>query len=154
MPQKFTCAHCGKSFPGNPRVKKQKYCSALSCQNARKRKSDRKSTGTSKGKLLHQKRNKRWRDTYSAHEYQREYRIDHPQYVERNRELQRKRNKKRKKDLTSMIVKTDALLLQPLRNGAYMGFKIKKEKIVKTDAFILQMQVQQGIEAHLPQKPG
>lgn len=154
MPQIFTCAHCGKSFLCNPRSKKQKYCSALSCQNARKRKSDRKTSRTSKGKLLHQKRNKRWRDTYPAHEYQREYRKDHPEYVKRNRELQRKRDKKHKKDLSSMIVKTDALLLQPLRNGAYMGFKIKKEKIVKTDAFMLQMQVQQGIDAYLPQKPG
>jgi len=154
MPQTFTCAHCGKSFPRNPRSKKQKYCSALSCQNARKRKSDKKTTVTRKGKLLHKKRNKRWRDTFPAHEYQREYRKGHPEYVKRNRELQRKRNKMRKKDLSSMIVKTDALLLQPLRNGAYMGFKIKKEKIVKTDAFMLQMQVQQGIDAYLSQKPG
>jgi len=153
MPQTFTCAHCGKTFPANPRVKKQKYCTALPCQNARKRKSDRKTSRTSKGKLLHKNRNKRWRDTYPAHAYQHEYRKEHPEYVKRNRELQRERNKKRRKGLSSMIVKTDALLLQPIRNGAYMGFKVKQGKIVKTDTFMLQMQIQQGIETHLPQKP-
>jgi len=150
MSQTFTCAHCGKTFPVNPRVKKQKYCSALSCQNTRKRKSDRKTSRTSKGKLMRQKRNKRWRDAYPAHEYQRQYRKDHPEYVICNRQKQKQRNKKSQNDLSSMIVKTDALLLQPLRNGVYMGFKVKPGKIVKTDALMLQMHMQQGLEAHFP----
>ena len=89
MPRTFTCVHCRESFLRNPRVKNQKYCNSSSCQNARKRSSDRKASRTAKGKLLHQARNKRWRDTYPAHEYQKQYREDHPEYEKRNRELQR-----------------------------------------------------------------
>ena len=36
-----------------------------------------------------------------------------------------------------MIVKTDALFMQPLYDGIYAGFKVKRGKIVKTDAFML-----------------
>jgi len=58
------------------------------------------------------------------------------------------RNNRRQKDGGSMIVKTDALLLQPRNDGAYMVFKVKKQKIVKTDTLMLQIQSQQGIEAN------
>jgi len=147
MPRTFTCAHCDKSFLRDPRVKNQKYCNSSSCQNARKRSSERKSSLTSKGRLMHQARNKRWRDAYPAHEYQKQYREAHPEYVRHNRNLQKNRNKKRQKDKTPMIVKTDALLLQPLRDGAYMGFSVKNIKIVKTDALLLQMESPHGVKA-------
>jgi hypothetical protein len=49
-----------------------------------------------------------------------------------------------------MIVKTDTLLLQPRHDGAYLAFKVKKQKIVKTDTLLLQMQSRQGIEAYFP----
>ena len=154
MPRTFTCYHCGKILPRNPRVKKQEYCSSKSCQNARKRLFDRRTTPSSKYKLLQRKRNKRWRDAYPAHEYQRRYRDAHFGYVNRNRELQRERNKKRYKERESMIVKTDALLLQPLRDGVYMGFKVKNGKIVKTDALLLKMQAQTSVEAFSQLNPG
>ncbi len=110
MPRTFTCCHCGKIVPRNPRIKKQKYCSSLACQNARKRLFDRRTTPSSKFKLLQQKRNKRWRDAYPAYEYQRRYRDAHPVYVKRNLELQRERNKKRQKESGQMIVKTDTFV--------------------------------------------
>ena len=133
-------------MPRNPRIKKQKYCSALVCQNARKRSFDRE-TSISKAKLSQHQRNKRWRDIRPAHEYQREYRDAHPEYVERNRELQIQRNKKGQNDPAKKIVKTDALLLRPLSDGAYAGFKVKNGKIVKTDTLLLQMQAQRGVDA-------
>ena len=154
MPRTFTCHHCGKIVPRNPRIKKQNYCSSLACQNARKRLFDRITTPISKYKMLQQKRNKRWRAGYPAHEYQKRYRDTHPAYEKRNQDLQRKRNKKRHKGHGSMIVKTDTLLLQPLRDGAYMGFKIKNGKIVKTDALLLQMQVQTGVDTFSRLNPG
>ena len=150
MPGFFTCRHCGHTVPRNPRLKKQSYCSSASCQNARKRLHDKKIGRTAKGKLLQKVRNKRWRHKAPAHSYQAQYRKSHPDYEERNREQQKLRNKRRQKDVGSMIVKTDALLLQPRRDGAYMAFKVKKQKIVKTDTLLLQMQSQQGIEAHFP----
>ncbi len=154
MPRTITCRHCGKIAPLNPRIKRQKYCSLLACQNARKRLFDRRTTPSSKFKLLQRKRNKRWRDAYPAHEYQKEYREAHPEYVKRNRELQSERNKKCQKEQESIIVKTDALLLQPIRNGAYMGFKVKNGKIVKTDTLLLQMHAQKGVDAFSQLNPG
>jgi len=154
MPRTFTCCHCGKIAPLNPRIKRQKYCSSLACQNARKRLFDRRTTSSSTCKLLQQKRNKRWRDAYPAHEYQRRYRDAHSEYVKRNVELQRERNKKRQKEPGQMIVKTDALLLQPLQDGVYMGFKVKKGKIVKTDTLLLQMQAQTDVDTFSRLNPG
>jgi hypothetical protein len=151
MPRTFTCRYCGKITTTNPRLKiKQKYCSSEICQNARKRAFDKKVGPTPKGKLLRKQRNKRWREKSPAHEYQNSYRNLHPEYEARNRQKQKIRNKKRQKESSSMIVKTDALFLQPLHTGLYAGFKGKKGKIVKTDAFMLQMQLQQGIEAYFP----
>ncbi len=112
MPRTFTCHHCGKVLPRNPRIKKQKYCSLLACQNARKRLFDKRASPSSKFKLLQKRRNARWRDAYPAHEYQMRYRETHPGYVKGNVELQRERNKKHQKEQGSMIVKTDTLLLQ------------------------------------------
>lgn len=155
MPPTFTCLHCGKVTTCNPRLKKkQKYCPSAGCQNARKRTFDKKVDPTPKGKLLRKQRNKRWREKSPAHDYQRSYRNLHPEYESSNRQRQKMRNKKRQKESSSMIVKTDALFLQPLYDGLYAGFKVKKGKIVKTDAFMLQMHMQQGLEAHFSQKPG
>ena len=53
-----------------------------------------------------------------------------------------------------MIVKTDALLLQPLCDGGYIGFKLKQGKIVKTDTLMLQMQLQESVQSHFPPNSG
>ena len=84
---------------------------------------------------------KHWRKDYPSNQYQREYRKEHPGYLNRNRELQRDRNKKRKKEPVPMIVKTDALLLQPREDGAYMLSKVKKEMIVNRNALSLQFSI-------------
>jgi hypothetical protein len=81
---------------------------------------------------------KEWRKKYPADQYQRDYREAHPEYKMRNRELQSKRNKKRLKDQSTMIVKTDALLLQPREDGVYTLLKIKKNMIVNRNALSLQ----------------
>lgn len=155
MPRTITCQNCGKIFPCNPRSKKQKYCSLVACQNARRNATNKKKLKKSDHtRRLSRSRKKRWRDTYPAHEYQKQYREDHPEYVICNRQKQKQRNKKRKKDAPAMIVKTYALSPQPISDGVYMGFEVKSKKIVKTYAYMSVIQQQQGIEAHLPQKPG
>ena len=66
----------------------------------------------------------------------------------------KKRNKKRQADASSMIVKTYALSPQPLCDGAYMGFEVKKGKIVKTYAYMGQWQAQHGLAAFSRINPG
>lgn len=155
MPGTFTCQHCGKTLPRNPRVKNQKYCSSQACQNARRISTNKSKAKKSKeSRKLRQSRNKRWRDRYPADAYQHQYREDHPKYAEHNREQQRIRNKKRQKERASMIVKTYALSTQPLQDGAYIGFEVKNGKIVKTYAYTSQMQIHRGIESRFPLNPG
>lgn len=111
MPRTFTCCHCGKIVPRNPRIKKQKYCSLRACQNARRCTTNKvRSIKISESRLLHKARNKRWRDQHLSHVYQKRYRDAHPEYVKRNVELQLKRNKKRQKEHVPMIAKSLAAL--------------------------------------------
>lgn len=79
-----------------------------------------------------------WRSKYPAYKYQREYRKTHAEYVIRNRDLQRERNKKRQKNHSTMIVNTDSLLFQPMENGVYTLLRIKKNMIVNRNALSLQ----------------
>ena len=135
----FICLHCGCTCRCNPRLKNQKYCSGKECQQSRmrtwKNRQYKKNSKYQKRSLASQKV---WRSKYPAHKYQREYRKTHPEYVTRNRELQRKRNKKRRKDQSTMIVKTHALLLQPMEDGVYTLSRIKKNLIVNRNALSLQ----------------
>jgi hypothetical protein len=151
MPGTFTCHHCGMIFPCNSRIKKQKYCSAVSCQNARRNITTKKKLhSSSESRRLRDARNKRWRVNHPAHRYQDQYRKRHPEYVLSNREQQKMRNKKRQKRAPSMIVKTYALSPQPLRDGTYMGFEVKNKKIVKTYAYMAVAQQQQGVAMDFP----
>ena len=147
----ITCLHCGKPVPCNARIKKQKYCSSRLCQNARRRSSSKKgSFRPTERRFLRKARNKRWRNTRPGHEYQKQYRANHPEYVKRNREQQKERNKKRLNDPSSMIVKTYALLTHPAHDGMYPAFDVKNGKIVKTYTLLSQMQVQAAVDAFSP----
>jgi endogenous inhibitor of DNA gyrase (YacG/DUF329 family) len=135
----FTCQYCGKLVPRNPRIKNQKYCCAKECQQARmrswKNRQYKKNSKYHKRSLAGQKV---WRSKYPAYQYQRDYRKTHPEYVIRNRDLQRERNRKRQRDHSTMIVKTHALLLQPREDGVYTLSKVKKNLIVNRNALSLQ----------------
>jgi len=110
----FTCLHFGKTMPRNPRLKKNKqsYCNVPKCKQAKKsaRKKERYHTDPSY-RQEHLDRQKLWRLNRPAHEYQKQYRESRPEYVEDNRELQAKRNCKRRKR-ASMIVNGTPFLAQ------------------------------------------
>jgi hypothetical protein len=151
MPGTFTCRHCGKTLPRNPRLKKNKkqsYCNAPECKQAKKsaRKKERYHTDPSY-RQRHLEQQKLWRASRPAHEYQKQYRESHPEYVDRNRELQSKRNCKRKKETGSMIVNGTPLSLQASNDKAYAIISVKKEKIVNGTPFLAQMQIITGKEA-------
>lgn len=136
----FRCRHCGDTVPRNPRLKgKQQYCSARECQKARRRQWKRGQYTKDKAyRKKSKERQKIWRKKYPSDQYQKQYRQSHPEYVVRNRELQKARNKKRTTAPVTMIVKTDALVLQPRGNGVYLLSKVKKNMIVNRNALSLQ----------------
>jgi hypothetical protein len=123
----ITCLHCFKPVPCNSGIKNQKYCCGKECQQARMRTwKKRQYKKNRKYQKKSQSSQKVWRKKYPVDQYQRDYRETHLEYLIRNREQQRKRNKERRKDQSTMIVKTHALLLQPREDGAYTLSKIKK----------------------------
>ena len=153
MPVTFICRHCGTTVPRNPRLKKsQKYCSAGPCQQARKNAWGRKEYRTNK--THRKKRLESQKACYAkrpGHAYQAAYREKRPEYDQRNRELQWKRNKRRPKDGGSMIVNTDTLSLQTSIDGAYVLMPItNRGKIVNTDTLLVQLHAMTGPQVFLP----
>src|SRR4030042_282811 len=126
----FTCLHCACTFPCHPCVKDQEYCGSKECRRASRRAWKKKNRATNKSYrqqcLNHQKT---WRKQRPAHQYQKDYRELHPEYVERNRELQRERNKKREKEPVPKIVKRNTLSMQPSVGGTYALIQVKNGKI-------------------------
>lgn len=89
------CTHCGKEF--KPRVNGQEYCSNKTCQRARRARWQRNKMS----KDLDYKDNQRrcQKDWMQKHpDYWKQYRENHPEYVERNKILQVKRDAKRRND--------------------------------------------------------
>ena len=148
MKSTFICQHCEEEKARNPRIKKgQRYCNAPDCQQARCRNWKRKKYGTDptyRQQCLDS--NRRWRDDRPAHEYQRNYRASHPDYTEKNRRMQHKRNKNRQAalrivDLGQKIVNGNSLSRKPAWAGLYVYMPVKFQKIVNGNSLIISMRV-------------
>jgi hypothetical protein len=93
------CKYCGAFFIPDPRVgKRQKTCGSTSCKKALKAKNSakwrQKNPDYYKGDYP---RVKKW---FSKHPgYLRQYRKDHPQYVEKNRIAQKNRDRRKRLNL-------------------------------------------------------
>jgi len=154
MTRMFRCKHCGKLFKRNPRIKSfQRYCGQKGCQQARKNAWELlKITTDERYRERRQASKKRWRKHRPGHVYQKKYRETHPDYVTHNCEQQQNRNENRKMvNSCTKIVNTDALPSgRPINPGLYALLpwdKGKKEKIVKTDALMVQLTVLQPATA-------
>jgi hypothetical protein len=109
MGSTFICSYCGLTCFGNPRVKSQKYCGKQECQQARVRIWKKKQYNTNnryKEKSLASQ--KQWRKRYPSDQYQSAYRPAHPDYVLRNRDLQRIRNRRRHNSRSTFMVMSDS----------------------------------------------
>ena len=132
MTPTITCINCGAVVPRNPRLKKQKYCSGKECQKAMRRSWKKKAYAKNKSyRKKHLDTQATWREQRPAHAYQQQYRESHPEYVNRNRELQRTRNKKRQRAQAPMIVNGNSLSLQPSSDVTYAVIQVKKLKDCK-----------------------
>ena len=146
MKQTLTCCHCGKIVKRNARIKGQRYCGALNCQQARKNKWEKNKLIQDKQYKENRKNQKeQWRKARPGYEYQRSYRKDHPQYEIKNKASQNRRNEKKQK-----IVKTDA---SNSTGGFPPGlYKIlpystdRRINIVKTDALVVEIRRYQGLQ--------
>lgn len=144
MQKTFICKNCKKEKPTNFRLKgNHKYCSDIECQRARKAAWQReKMAKDAEYRADKKESNEKWRKNRPAHQYQRQYREEHPDYVEDNRNKQRIRNQKRReKGSTEKIVKMDAF--NTLKSDTYILTPYEQNtsgKIVKLDAFLVELE--------------
>jgi hypothetical protein len=164
MPGYFKCRHCGKRTRKNPRIKShQSYCGSQPCQQARKNRWEREKLENFPE--YHDRRKKQkahWREHRPGHQYQQQYRQSHPLYEETNRKKQFLRNKKASQiafeSRFQKIVKTDAFGAGSLASrGLYeiLPYKMRPgEKIVKTDALIVEIRAHRGFAKVLVPQSG
>lgn len=101
------CKCCGRRFTRRAQNPDQKYCHRKACQNERRRRWRQQKLGCDPNYRRNGKDSqKRWLQNHA--DYWREYRAGHPQYVERNRSLQKGRDR-RKRDLQA-VTRTGAVL--------------------------------------------
>ena len=105
--EQVPCLSCGRFF--TQRNRKQNYCSAVKCQRARKADWQRHKIKTDPDYKRDQRiSQKKWLS--SNRDYWKNYRLNNPEKAERNRALQRLRNKNRLKKVQSgnlVIAKMD-----------------------------------------------
>lgn len=150
MERRCAGSHCGRSFVPNPRVKNQHYCSCTRCQKERKALwQKRKQRIDAEYKENQSSAQREWRKKHPS--YWRNYRKMHPLYTEKNRALQRERNRKARDavegaralgDVVSkgdlpMIAKMDAL--SRVKPGTYRLVPVVPGVIAKMDALLVQL---------------
>jgi hypothetical protein len=130
------CAACGLEFRPRPQVPQQCYCSATACQRERQRRWQIDKRRDDHDYQDNQARAQRaWCERNP--DYWRDYRADHPEYIERNRAQQRDRNARRRETL---IAKNDASPpVFPLRSGIYQISPAPPSGIVKMDAWTVEI---------------
>lgn len=110
--EKKSCCHCGNLFIPDPRQKDQRYCGEKACQRARKASWQREKMHSDPDYRANQKQSQEsWLQANEG--YWKRYREAHPEQAQRNRDLQRVRNRRCRfqrvgKMDTSMIAKMDA----------------------------------------------
>lgn len=130
------CIACKKKFTGYPQVPDQRYCSQINCQRERRRKTQQTKIRQDPDYRDNQLRaQKAWSKKNVS--YWRNYRKTHPNYVERNKQLQRDRNKKRKDGLIANMnfkMKKNTVL-----SGIYTLTPTTKSEIAKMGSWIVEI---------------
>jgi hypothetical protein len=121
-------------------VKEQRYCSRPECQKERKRRwHKRKMAEDPDYQQNRRDSHRRWSDAHP--EYWQRYRKTHPTYVEKNRELQRERNRRRTGRSRS-IAKIDASWGEShIIPGKYQLVPLGPGTVAKTDAINVELRV-------------
>ena len=107
MKQKIRCANreCRCLFIPNPRVKNHRYCNKEYCQRVKRRHRQRKKMKNDPQYQADQRESQQcWIEQNP--DYWERYRNKHPEYVKRNRLLQKQRDQKRR---SKNLAKMDAL---------------------------------------------
>jgi len=92
--EEIPCCHCAEFFTPSPRHKNQIYCMKPECRRAKKAAWKRNKMRTDPDyRYNHKLANQKWARAHP--DYWKNYRLEHPEYVQRNRILQTVRNRRR-----------------------------------------------------------
>jgi hypothetical protein len=130
------CAACGGTFHPRPQTPQQSYCPAEACQRERQRRWRRDKLRQDPDYHENQaSAQQAWLKRNSS--YWRNYRDRRPDYVERNRTLQRKRDGSTAADgLAKSDVSTPAC---PLVSGTYRLCLVSGSNLAKIDAWTVEI---------------
>lgn len=126
MNQKIRCANpaCRRLFLPNPHVRNHLYCNRKECQRVRKRRWQRQKMKNDPDYRDNQLEAQQcWME--QNRDYWQRYRSRHPRYVERNRVLQKERDKKqRNRNLAKMDASEQVSFVKP---GSYYLIPAKSD---------------------------
>src|ERR1017187_3709101 len=130
------CIACGEDFRPHPQVPMQTYCSAAECQRERRRCSQQKKRREDPDYRENDTRcNKDWAVQNS--EYWKQYREKHPDYADRNRQMQQNRNQKQR---DAKIAKVGVSALNfVLPSGRYRLTHVTADEIANEDSWIVEI---------------
>jgi hypothetical protein len=155
MVQMIRCKHCKRLVPANPRVKNQLYCGRKACQQARKSDWQRQKMKRDPDYAESQDQARRnWRN--KNRDYWKNYRNTNTEYTDRNRELQKQRDQKRRQQRAKMdtsdsgACEMDASREICITNT--VGYAIPDHDLAKMDASERVNPVMAGIYRIYPKK--
>ena len=130
------CAGCGRSFRPRPQVSQQRFCSAAACQRTRKRVWQQAKRARDPDYRLNQARAQAaWVARHP--DYWRHWRLQHPQYGERNRAAQQERDRRRAR---GDLAKMDGWTRQSaIPSGTYRLRPVTGGDLAKMDAWTVEM---------------
>jgi len=133
------CERCKTSFTPLPTVKKQRYCGKPVCQKARKKVWQKMKLASDDDYRQNQaKAQKAWHEKRPG--YWKEYRARNTAYTERNRLLQRERNRRRKR--APVIAKMDESTPRNIIPfGRYLLTPVCNPGIAKMDEWVVEISV-------------
>ena len=132
------CAACGLAFRPRAQVPQQRYCGLAACQRELRRRWQQRKLEADADYHANQVRAQRaWADDHSA--YWREYRAKHPDYTDRNRLEQRRRDRRRR---AARLAKMDASTPIPaVPSGTYRLVPEAAGDLAKKDAWTVRITV-------------
>lgn len=131
---------CGVLFTPCPQVPSQTHCSRKKCQQARKNEWNRKKFATDPDYREYKQASQARRKENNPN-YWKEYRARHPDYTQRNRELQRIRNLKRLKEAPEPVIATpdESIPANTVVTGRYKITPIHSTLIAIPDECIVEI---------------
>jgi len=130
------CIACGEDFRPHPQVPLQTYCSAPECQRERRRRSQKKKRREDPDYRENDSRYNKDRAVLNP-DYWKRYRENHPDYADRNRQMQQNRNQKQR---DAKIAKVDvSLMIFALPSGRYRLTPVTADKIANEDSWIVEI---------------